>query len=249
MKRIRNNLRKAKILINPLFNNGNIFQKMPYLSVTSRIIVSLDQRFVYIRIPKAANSTVTTLLWSCINNEKLESTKNTQKYKKSFLNAKQLPLKQASMAKKNFFFFVVVRNPYDRILSAYLNKFSTRKYIDRYGEKISKTGDGRLNFTSFCKYLYKEGLYENPHWMPQSEYVWPSYDRLDYIGKVESIQKDLERIFTRIFDDCQADFTNIYGPTRTHAQAKRDNYYNTETKKIINNLYADDFHRFNYEFE
>lgn len=249
MKKIKNNLQKAKMLINPLFIDRNLFHRMPHQSVASRIIVEPELKFVYIRIPKAANSTVTKLILNCMHKNQYKAAEYNHNYKKSFKNAKQVTLKQARLAKKNYVFFVVVRNPYDRILSAYLNKFSKEKYVKRFGKQIAEAGDGNLNFKSFCYYLCQNNLYKNPHWIPQSEYIWPSYERLDYIGKVENLKNDLENIFLEVFDNCNIDTTYVYGPEPTNANSKKDEYYDKETKKIINKLYANDFKMFNYKFE
>lgn len=247
LKSVRNVLRKSKILLNPMFGSDPF--TIPYMCVASRIIVSPEHEFVYIRIPKAANSTVSAQLWSCVNNEYLDTSKRVKEVKKNFLSAKQVSLKQSKEAVERFTFFTFVRNPYDRVLSAYLDKFSINKYIKKYGDQIVNSEGGELNFKSFCKYLRDKGLYADPHWMPQYEFIWPSIKRINEIGRVENLNTDLYNIFFDLFNDCKIELSKSYGPKATNSAKKREVYYDRECKDIVNELYVNDFRAFNYQIE
>lgn len=248
MSKCRNAIRVAKSLCNPIYYNGKIIRKPPHSSVLSRIAVSPEKKFVYLRIPKAANSTVTALLWNQLHQEIYDSKTPTKKIKKSFLTALDLNITQSKQAKEEYFFFTIVRNPFDRVLSAYLQKFKSDIYRRRYGKDISKAGNGDINFHSFCKFLAIKGVNKDPHWIPQHKFIWPNLSRIDYVGKFENLHNDLINIFNRLFHNYTIDLNTYYGPGRTNASELRASYYNKESKDIIYNIYIKDFELFKYRY-
>ena len=243
---IRNCFRVLKSYTNPILINKNDLKRPPRSSILNRIISCPEKKFIYIRIPKAANSTITALLWNQLNDMISDPITPTKSIKKSFENVTDLGIKKSLEAKKTYFFFTVVRNPYDRVLSAYLQKLKSPIYQKRYKNAIAKAGDGTLSFNSFCHFLDQGGLYKDPHWIPQFDFMWPSCDRLDFIGRFENLHEDLNHIFSIIFGKNDIDFNVYYGPGRTRANQFRKEYYNDCCYEIISRLYSMDFKAFNY---
>lgn len=132
-------MRYTKLSVNPLFINERVFRKLPDTRITQRIVISQENKFVYIRVPKAANSTVITTLWACQKGKRISKKNKTKSIKQSFTNANRASLKNCNEAKKKYYFFIVVRNPYERVLSAYLDKFSNDVFLKRYGQKWQNT--------------------------------------------------------------------------------------------------------------
>lgn len=114
---------------------------------------------------------------------------------------------------------------------------------------MAKYGNGKISFLAFCRYLNKIGLYKDPHWIPQYDYVWPHFDRLNYVGKFENLQNDLYNIINDVFDECGVDtaLKEAHGPDQTKAKSKLDIYYDDECKNIIKKIYANDFYYFDYQ--
>lgn len=154
------------------------------------------------------------------------------------------------------FIFSVVRNPYHRVLSAYLDKVSREKYVKRYGDEIQRKGKGDLSFESFCMWLASGNCNEDAHWIPQSQYIRViGKENVDYIEDIEKVNNLIFRVVNllrgkkpeEIYNPC---FRNHgHEGHKTGSSKKADNYYNQKTKNIIQYLYRDDFEMFGYSTE
>ena len=114
---------------------------------------------------------------------------------------------------QNYFKFIFVREPFERILSAYRNKFTTsyNKYFQqRYGKHIIReyrknpttkalnTGSD-VKFHEFVAYLLdpKTKRPFNDHWNQYYRLCHPCLVQYDVIGKYESLEEDAEYVFER----------------------------------------------------
>ena len=133
--------------------------------------------------------------------------KDMRKYVPSLNN---LPLSVVEKKLDVFFKFMFVRDPLERILSAYKNKFRNKKntyFPGRFGKYIIKkyrknannrslaTGDD-VTFDEFVQYLLdprkKHPL--NEHWKPMHELCSPCYYKYDLIGKYQTVEEDAQYI-------------------------------------------------------
>ena len=105
---------------------------------------------------------------------------------------------------------MIVRDPLERILSAYKNKFTLsyntyfhtrygRKIIRKYrknpsAESLEKGHD--VTFQEFIQYLLdpKTPRPFNEHWRPISELARPCEIQYDVIGKYETMSEDVQYI-------------------------------------------------------
>ena len=109
---------------------------------------------------------------------------------------------------KNYFKFTVVRNPMDRLLSTYMDKFYTVEhdgtprtppYI-HYAEKIKRYASLRkhklrnrsdkIEFIDFIRYISHFGQSRNEHWETYDNLCHPCAINYDFIGKVETMLVD-----------------------------------------------------------
>lgn len=109
---------------------------------------------------------------------------------------------QRMLQGNEYFKFVFVRNPFSRLVSAYLAVFM-HNYKDKLGRKtildikkrldLSQMDDEkRITFRHFAKYVcLTETL--DPHWNPQYLFLG-NYTKFDFIGKFENLQSDTEYI-------------------------------------------------------
>lgn len=203
-------------------------------SADSRGCVDMEMGFFFNRIPKAANSTVVINLARCKLGKEIPS----RQAKKIF--ATPSSLKSREIEKFSALFrFTVVRNPYTRVLSAYLDK------VERRAIRSNKAS----SFLAFLHGLQNGRLYDNAHWAPQSALLLLPLHQFDFIGRVETLDKDLEHITKRIQGKPAGEsFPSVFG-NATGASRKVRAYYDPETAGIVRSLYRDDFEIFCYSEE
>lgn len=141
---------------------------------------------------------------------------------------------------KDYFSFCIVRNPWDRIVSMY--KFSIlNKGLFKHIYNIDKE-----DFVSFCNVIKErenDKFFIGSH--KQTEWI-DSENPPDKILRFESIQKEFSDMINEI---------NLIGvsPELPHINKTEhkhySEYYNTETKKIVSDVFAEDIDNFKYSFE
>uniref|UniRef100_A0A8C6ZHJ1 Carbohydrate sulfotransferase n=1 Tax=Nothoprocta perdicaria TaxID=30464 RepID=A0A8C6ZHJ1_NOTPE len=109
---------------------------------------------------------------------------------------------------KNYYKFLFVRNPMERLLSAYRNKFGEiKEYQLKYGVEIVKryrkngvpsVGDD-VTFSEFLHYLLDEETERmNEHWMPIYNLCQPCAVRYDFIGSYERLNADANYVLEQV---------------------------------------------------
>lgn len=73
-------------------------------------------------------------------------------------------------------------------------------------------------------------------------------DEFDFIGKVDSLEHDLNVVVGRVAPGMLLSLPDriSFGPTRTDANNKTDFHYNDECRDIVRRLYHSDFECFGY---
>lgn len=220
--------------------------------VAQRSFVSNKWSYCYFRIPKCANSTVTRslsyydagLLYDPAADPMGKVAKNRSD---RLLSAKVLT---ADALPTRYFLFTFVRNPYARLLSAYMDKIARldNPVFESTREAIRAFSDSKcdLTFEAFVKYLECRGLYENPHWVPQTSMLPIAARKIHFIGRVESLERDLEFIIDRVFGEGIYKGALMREVRRTDAVNKIFRYYNTELARRVCSLYQADFDAFSY---
>ena len=147
----------------------------------------------------------------------------------------------------SFFSFTFVRNPWDRLLSAYtFMKAGGRNDGDRaWSEKHLSSF---LSFNEFVqKWVTHDNVHKGIHFKPQFEFITlPGSDqiRVDFVGRYEQLQEDWENLSRHLKTKGELKPINqTAGKTRDY----RD-MYTTETKEIVANVYAKDIALFGYTF-
>jgi hypothetical protein len=145
---------------------------------------------------------------------------------------------------QNYFIFTSVRNPFERVLSAF-------KYLKKGGINASdaRTRDEyqmqRMSFSAFVfKNLHKTIEDSCVHFVPQFEFISPHFDKLSFIARFETLQNDFNIVCDKIGIPRQE------LPHKNKTQHKHyTEYYNDETKQIVAEKYARDIEQFGYQFD
>ncbi|MBU3071677.1 sulfotransferase family protein [Aestuariicella sp. G3-2] len=261
MKRLIDRITLASGYLNPIvLASDRRFDVRCIRRVAPSVLVCHEYEFVYCRVPKSANTTMLNLLYESIEGKGIKAWDRNNLTRRYFSSLGGRTLLKANVPLNNYFFFTVVRNPYDRILSAYLDKFSMPEYRGRYPSVYHpkyKVNPAE-NYNSFLKHLVssRQFMFSDHHWVPQYLFLLPSLDRIDYVGKVESLTFDYSDIAKRLklpfLKKIDSSFRG-QGVSTTSSTEKRDVFYSEdifgrENKKIVSELYERDFIDFGYEF-
>lgn len=207
--------------------------------VADRVCLSQKHLFYYCRIPKSANSTIVRTLSRHIHGQDiypedpkgLLAKKELQGFRKIRGLSRQMILNQ-------YFCFTFVRHPEARILSAYLDKVQKKSFVSRFKGAISR----KMTLLNFLQALEGGLLYEDPHWAPQWAMIPFSVDELHFVGRVESIAKDMQEVVSRIFGDYRGLATRSHNRKKSSELVRQ--YLGSREKDLIREIYAQDYRLF-----
>ncbi len=238
-------LKRWRVSRAPFYRRYPIADAEVMLAIDQRIAVNRDKAFIYFRIPKAANSTVVTMLYANADTEGYVS----KEAKRSFDRASSLSRDEVAELTGRFFLFTVVRDPFSRLLSAYLDQVvrgkNGKRPVARY---YGKDAADPISFPEFCRFLSDGGVRANPHWYPQVDFIPCGVDKLHFVGRVESLADDLEAIRRRVWPEMKHQVRS-WDPHRTDATGKMKDMYCPETIAVVREQYREDFEAFGYPRE
>lgn len=145
---------------------------------------------------------------------------------------------------EQYFKFTFVRNPWDRLVSAYafLSKGGMNERDQAFGQSVL----GRYpNFEDFVmRWLDEKNIYTQIHFVPQWEFVVDGWGRqcMDFVGRFERIDDDFRFIMAQLGRGGSLPMTNA-----SKRSDYRD-YYNTRTRRRVEDVYRRDVEEFEYLF-
>ncbi|MEB3361304.1 MAG: sulfotransferase family protein [Synechococcaceae cyanobacterium] len=200
--------------------------------------------FFYSRVPKAANTSITQTLFEHTAFRPKSTRREHPKYQ--FLRPLFLSRQEVGRLEHEAFKFTFVRDPYSRVLSAYLDKVGRQRHQGRRFLLWAQRHNQPETFLGFCRYLEAGGLFLDMHWAPQVAILCLPLERFDFIGRVEHLNRDLAVVLERLFR-VQAAGPAPHAGTHTRASQQVDDAYGPEERAIVNRLYASDFERLGYD--
>lgn len=155
--------------------------------------------------------------------------------------------------------FVVLRNPFDRVASVFLNKLAYLR--DETVENLPNSlGGDDISFSQFVRALQDpKTLQANVHWAPQYEFLFQPLHRYDLVTTIHDIdhvfewaglQKVDARPYTQHgtdqFDTVSGDFFNVSAKELKTMMSRGQcptykGMYNCELRHIIGLTYKHDF--------
>lgn len=200
--------------------------------------------FFYSRIPKAANTSITQTLFQHTSFRPAQARRNNPKYK--FLRPLFLSKDEVDRLANSAFKFTFVRDPYSRVLSAYLDKVGRKRHQGQRFLHWASRHRQPETFLGFCRYLDAGGLYLDMHWAPQVGILCLHLEDFNFIGRVERLDHDLGVVLSQLYGVTAAAPAPRAG-TNTGASARVAEAYGDEEREIVNRLYAADFERLGYD--
>ena len=112
---------------------------------------------------------------------------------------------------KDFYKFMIIRDPFERLVSAYQNKLQAEKtqkdfvniektIILRYREKKKTVEAGdKVSFTEYVRHLIETPAWKlNDHWMPYENLCRPCDVKYDFIGSIDTLERDVTYVMRQI---------------------------------------------------
>lgn len=253
---VKNLKQSIKIIIgDSLAKNYPIMKDTPRELRTQafgRMAVSNQHGFIYIRIPKAANSTITKTLaahFMDIDEDEIRNDKTGDITKKKFQSFFRTKCLTSTEALKRFFIFSFFRNPYARLLSAYLDKIragNDKELFHWVAETMGFTRTEDMDFLDFIRFLEQGNLNKNAHWAPQIKLCPLPVNKLHFTGKVENLEHDLPQLIDTLGG--KGTFTKIFSHSENRQSADNNisDFYNDNLAKRVYKLYKKDFDALDY---
>lgn len=182
----------------------------------------VERGVLFIHVPKAAGMSITTSL-----------------YKKEIGH-----LKNKNYQKNSIKTLSVVRNPYDRLVSAYfflkqggMNKYKADGVMSDYINNNFKDFDSFVRF-----YISHERFGEYPHFLSQVSFLKNRKGKIDidYIAKLESLESDINEFCNKYNENIELMHINM------SERKSYDEYYTEELKEIVYEKYKEDFELLGY---
>ncbi len=147
--------------------------------------------------------------------------------------------------------FCFVRNPYTRLLSAYLDKIENnmpaKKGILRQLGFDPEDLGRPVSFGEFVRAVAGQSISEmDQHWRVQYYQTFQDQIHYDFIGRFESLEEDLESALGMI----NPEFQRFWGREDRHAtnsEQQLNACYTDQLEDLVYRIYRKDFQQFRYQ--
>ena len=200
-----------------------------------------DLGLCYNKVKKNANTSVVLLL-SELETGRVSSRSEA---KKQLSGLQDLRISEFSQLRR-YHYFVVVRDPYSRVLSAFLDKFRHESFRRRYGE-FDRTPEG---FGRFLTWLENGFLGRDAHWDLQTKsIVWP-LEAFNTVIRFETFANDFAALLKSrglsVDPNLLADVLPQDQDKKTSATDQVSLFYTPQRREIVARLYRIDFEALGY---
>ncbi|XP_043461702.1 carbohydrate sulfotransferase 11-like [Leptopilina heterotoma] len=175
----------------------------------------------------------------------------------NFYNNDEMNINERLQKLKKTKIFLVVRHPFERLLSAYRDKLEHKEgrdyYYRRFGRHITykyrknKTENTQSEplFIEFLEFIVKEKYFDE-HWIPYTEACLPCDINYNYILKFETFEEESRFLLQQLkLDDKLHSLEKRNSTTKSILK----NYYQQIPVKLLKklyNIYEKDFQLFSY---
>ncbi|MDF9392303.1 MULTISPECIES: sulfotransferase family protein [Methylococcus] len=235
----------------------NALRAIPLTDFIFGVYVSRRYRYVYIDNPKTG---CTSLKSAMAELELRGSESNLDPLNPEVIHYDASPLKSfapifpnptlSSLAAQGYRFVTFVRNPYQRLLSCYLNKFDSNATMDNPQARRMPHGTAPGDFLEFIEAVVGQTDQEmDPHWRSQTINI--HFGRITYthIGRFENYALDYKATFEKLGIP-HTDIPQLRHLNKTKAGRSRlREFYDEKSQEAVYARYRDDFSNFGYSYE
>lgn len=190
-----------------------------------------DTRSLFIHIPKCAGVSVCRALYGNLAGGHTPLDRYLEAFEPRLI--------------ERYFKFTIVRNPWDRLVSAYFF-LKAGGFGDRDAQWFDRELSAYADFDDFVKrWLNRANIWKWHHFKPQQHFMEDKRRKidLDFIGLFENLAEDFAHIAHRVGVSATLQSTN---PSR-HRDYR--NYYSDETREMVAAVYAEDIALLGYDFD
>lgn len=216
--------------------------------------VSLKNKYLFYETPKVACSTIKSTLHAF--EFELPGFRHRQpgwvhlREISPLLRPCQVGPVRAFLDRTDIFRFCFVRNPYERALSAYLDKIvrhepQKRAILTALGRDPAEI-TAPVSFEEFLEVLAGQSPEQmDNHWMPQAVHLLGGRIAFDFVGRFERFEQDFAHVAARIGCDLSLYRTDVQSH-RTGAAGAFAAHYTARTTDLVRRIYDADFTMFGY---
>ncbi|XP_077983214.1 carbohydrate sulfotransferase 14-like [Glandiceps talaboti] len=247
-------------------------------AITSEVMYEDKYRLIYCAVPKVASTSwrkILLVLLGVLNNTEDVTDPYVlyRDYGRYFLKLAIANLDPMTRQKKleSYFKFIFVRHPFERILSAFRDKFGStggwnKVFLMNYGSKIIqryRTGSNRtlsisqmnVQFKEFIQFIIDSGPRTSAfdhHWRPIYQLCSVCDIEYDVIGKFENLDKEALYVLKRagVNDNISLPHFDVHSTNTSNVDILH-RYYSTileNNMRRLYELYRPDFELFGYPF-
>jgi hypothetical protein len=225
----------------------------PPVDYETRPLISLKNRYVFFPIGKVANSSIKSVLFRC----ELAGTSRKPPKDRQVHNVMQSPLimpyqlcdadMSCLLASRTFRKVAFVRNPYDRLLSCYLDRVKAYNSLPhkKTARLLGVEPGSDITFEAFVSSL-PDQINADVHWRPQWVELGAGQIDFEFVGRFENLTADVASLVSLLYPGRNAKL-GFQSPARTNAAQRRAEFYTQSTIDIVRELYVNDFDQFGYE--
>ena len=160
---------------------------------------------------------------------------------------------------QSYFKFFFVREPFERLLSAYENKFIERRWplnviawfskqIINNFKQVDPNSDDQITFTKFIYYVSGIGFNRDRHWTSYNKLCHPCDIQYDFIGHFDNMPDEAPYVLRQTGMDRVATFPDFINHNTKDKLLHR--YAPIPKEKIFElaKAFEKDFKMFNYDF-
>jgi hypothetical protein len=219
-------------------------------------LVNVSEKFGYLYLANlkvASSSILGTLQLAEVGDDSSKVPQNVHERSESpLLNFKTSRFSPDEILNsERVFKFTYVRNPYSRVLSAYLDKI-VRQPSERARllPTLGFPAEAEPSFLEFLQAIHaSRDAWRDLHWMTQSKLIEVNHINYNFVGRFESFQLSFPLLLQRL-GISESSFKQIEKPTNvTRANELIMQYVGDAERDLIISIYEADFVNFRYGFD